>query len=232
MSWNKGRLAYTPLGPYIAKRYREGASYGKIAKEVGIYKGCVQNLCRVIGVPSRENHTTNIADVWEQRLSDYVARTGAEVIGRPERLTKKSRILTECSHGISERPCQVLEGMTFCCKSGSKSGLNNPGEGWGVRSKYRCLPGVLYLVRYLDESGTHFKLGITRRTLRQRLGDSLVSIIHLHHATYGECYDLEQDCFRHCKQQGWRYASPTTTELIHPDGLPYLLDRLTPLSLP
>ena len=96
----------------------------------------------------------------------------------------------------------------------------------------RLLPGTLYLVRYLDESGTHFKLGITRRTLNQRLGECLVSIIHLHHATLGECFDLEQDCLRHCKQEGWRYSSPTTTELIHPDGLPYLLDRLTPLSFP
>jgi hypothetical protein len=102
---------------------------------------------------------------------------------------------------------------------------------WIPTPEQRLLPGTLYLVRYLDESGTHFKLGITRRTLRQRLGDSLVSIIHLHKATLGECYDLEQDCFRHCKQQGWRYASPTTTELIHPDGLPYLLGRLTPLCL-
>jgi hypothetical protein len=96
----------------------------------------------------------------------------------------------------------------------------------------RLLPGILYLVRYLDESGTHFKLGITKKTLQQRLGPRLISIIHLHYATLGECFDLEQDCFRHCKQQGWRYASPTTTELIHPDGLPYLLSRLTALSLP
>jgi hypothetical protein len=94
----------------------------------------------------------------------------------------------------------------------------------------RLLPGILYLIRYLDDSGVHFKLGITRRRLTQRFTSiNLVSIIHLHHATYGECYDLEQDCFRHCKQQGWRYSSPTTTELIHPDGLPYLLDRLTSL---
>jgi hypothetical protein len=223
MSWNKGRLAYTPLGLYVAKRYEEGISYGKIAQEVGIYKGCVQNLCRAIGVQPRENHSTNIPDVWEQRLSDYVARTGAEVIGRPERLTKKSRILTECSHGISERPCQVLEGMTFCCKSGSKSGLNNPGEGWGVRSKYRCLPGVLYLVRYFDETGTHFKLGITRYTPQRRLRNKLISIIHLHKATLGECFDLEQDCLRYCKQQGWRYTSPTTTELLRADAIPHVL---------
>jgi hypothetical protein len=84
-------------------------------------------------------------------------------------------------------------------------------------------------VRYLDESGTHFKLGITKRSLRERLGDSLVSIIHLHTSTLGECFDLEQELLRWAKDNGHRYSSPTTTELIHPDGLPYLLERLTAL---
>jgi hypothetical protein len=115
---------------------------------------------------------------------------------------------------------------------GSVPGGGSKESTWVPTPEQRLLPGTLYLIRYLDESGTHFKIGITRRSLRERLGDKLVSIIHLHHATYGECYDLEQDCFRHCKKQGWRYASPTTTELIHPDGLPYLLSRLTPLSFP
>jgi len=93
----------------------------------------------------------------------------------------------------------------------------------------RLLPGTLYLVRYLDESGTHFKIGITKRTLQERLGDKLISIIHLHNATLGECFDIEQDCLRYCKQQGWRYSSSSTTELIHPDGLPYLLGRFASL---
>jgi hypothetical protein len=224
MSWNKGRLAYTPLGPYVAKCYEKGTSYGKIAQEVGIHKGCVQNLCRAIGIPPRDNHTTNIANVWEQRLENYIERTGAKVINRPDRLTKKSRILTECDHGISERPCQVLEGLTFCCKSGSKSGDNNPGEGWGVRPHYRCLPGILYLVRYLDESGTHFKLGITKRSLSERFSKGqLISIIHLHYATLGECFDLEQELLKWAKDSGYRYSSSTTTELIHPAAIPLLL---------
>ena len=107
--------------------------------------------------------------------------------------------------------------------------LTGVGNSWVPTSEQRLLPGTLYLVRYLDGSGTHFKLGITRRTLRERLGDKLISIIHLHNATLGECFDLEQDCLRYCKQQGWRYSSPTTTELVHPDGLPYLLERLTSL---
>jgi hypothetical protein len=112
---------------------------------------------------------------------------------------------------------------------GSVPGGGSKESTWVPTPEQRLLPGILYLVRYLDESGTHFKLGITRRTLNQRLGECLVSIIHLHTSTLGECFDLEQDCLRYCKQQGWRYSSPTTTELIHPDGLPYLLDRLTAL---
>jgi hypothetical protein len=129
MVWNKGRLAYTPIGPYVAQRYEEGLSYGKIAQEVGISKGCVQNLCRAIGIPARENHTTNIADVWEQRLSDYVRRSGVVVVERPKRLTKKSRILTRCKHGTSERPCAILGDLQYCCQVGSKLGENNPAYG-------------------------------------------------------------------------------------------------------
>jgi hypothetical protein len=213
----------------------EGASYGKIAQEVGIYRGCVQNLCRAIGIQPRENRTTSIADVWEQRLTEYVLRTGAKVIGRPGRLTKKSRILMECDHGISERPCQILESLQHCCRSSAllynKRGKG--GQGWGVNPKYRNLPGTLYLIRYLDEDGTHFKVGITKLKLSERFSKGqLISIIHLHNATLGECFDLEQSLLKWAKDNGHRYSSPTTTELIHPDGLPYLLDRLTPLSFP
>lgn len=114
-----------------------------------------------------------------------------------------------------------------------ESGWNDFG-GYGQKPtpEQRLLPGTLYLIRYLDEDGTHFKIGITRRTLSERFKPGqLISIIRLHTATLGECFDLEQDCLRHCKQQGWRYPSPTTTELIHPDGLPYLLGRFAELHL-
>jgi hypothetical protein len=226
-AWNKDRLAYTPLGPYVAKKYEEGMSYGQVSKEVGIPKGCVQNLCRIIGVKARENRTTNIPDVWEKRLQDYVLRTGVRVISRPERLTKKSRILTRCIHGISERPCQVLESMTFCCKSGSKSGLNNPSKGWGVIPEYRNLPGTLYLIRYLDQSGTHFKIGITKHSVSRRFNPGqLISILHLHHATLGECFDLEQAILKWAKGNNYRYSSPTTTELIRPEAYNFILERL------
>jgi hypothetical protein len=102
---------------------------------------------------------------------------------------------------------------------------------WIPTPKQRLLPGTLYLIRYLDESGTHFKLGITRLTLAERFRKGqLISIIHLHNATLGECFDREQSLLKWAKDNGHRYSSPTTTELIHPDGLPYLLNRLTALA--
>lgn len=104
-----------------------------------------------------------------------------------------------------------------------ESGWFNPGYGYGPSEEERKLPGTLYLIRYLDESGTHFKIGITKRTLKERLGECLVSIIHLHKATLGECFDLEQELLKWAKDNGHRYASPTTTELIHPAAIPHLL---------
>jgi len=103
---------------------------------------------------------------------------------------------------------------------------------WIPTPEQRLLPGTLYLIRYLDESGTHFKLGITRLTLTERFRKGqLISIIHLHNASLGECFDLEQSLLKWAKENGHRYSSPTTTELIHPDGLPCLLDRLTSFTL-
>jgi hypothetical protein len=142
------------------------------------------------------------------------------------------------SNPFAKNPPQTLEAnlkrsetITQTIKDKKKEGWINPGWGWKPSESERLLPGILYLIRYLDKSGTHFKLGITKLTLSQRFRKGqLISIIYLHNATLGECFDLEQDCFRHCKQQGWRYTSPTTTELIHPAGLPYLLDRLTALA--
>jgi hypothetical protein len=94
---------------------------------------------------------------------------------------------------------------------------------WRYTPEERGIPGVLYLIRYLDESGTHFKLGITKKTLQQRFGPKLISIIHLHHATLGECFDLEQKLLKWAKDSGYRYSSSTTTELIHPAAIPLLL---------
>lgn len=223
-AWNKNRLAYSPYGPYVSRRYEEGFSYNQIAKEIGIPKGCVQRLCRVIGIKSRENNTSWKPELWEKRLSDFLRRTDSFLVYRPERLTKKSKVITRCKHGISERLCQTLQDLQFCCKSSSKLGLNNPGVGWGVRSKYRSLPGTFYLIRYLDSDGIHFKVGITKRSITKRFkSNQLISILYLYKAKLGECFDLEQAVLKYASRCSYRYSSSTTTELIRSEGLDSVL---------
>ena len=186
---------------------------------------------------------------WDLRVKEIGKRLGFEVISWDSYPAKRNKVLIRCRHKEQWVYPQGQMNKKHCCKVSSKLAENNPAHGipsWnsgtvGISTGHgfgghpseleRPLPATLYLVRYLDESGTHFKLGITRRTLQQRLGECLVSIIHLHNATLGECFDLEQSLLKWAKDNGHRYSSPTTTELIHPDGLPYLLDRLTPLCL-
>lgn len=171
--------------------------------------------------------------LFVQRM--YCCRSSASKAHDPEQKRKAAN--ARWSSPFAGNPPQTLESnlkrsatLTQTIKDKKKEGWINPGWGRKPSESERLLPGILYLIRYLDKSGTHFKLGVTKLTLAERFNKKqLISIIYLYHATYGECYDLEQDFFRYCKQQGWRYASPTTTELIHPGGLPYLLDRLTPL---
>jgi hypothetical protein len=126
------------------------------------------------------------------------------------------------------RPPEVGEKISETWRLKLEGGWDGFG-GFGQKPtlEQRPLPCTLYLIRYLDESGTHFKLGITKRSLNERFKThQLISIIHLHHATLGECFDLEQSLLKWAKENGHRYSSPTTTELIHPDGLQHLLDRL------
>jgi len=114
-----------------------------------------------------------------------------------------------------------------CLKAHEKlreEGWVNPGWGRKPSDTERLLPGTLYLIRYLDESGTHFKLGITKRSLAERFKPGqLISIIRLHRATLGECFDLEQSLLKWAKTNGHRYSTRSTTELIKPEAIPELL---------
>lgn len=108
----------------------------------------------------------------------------------------------------------------------------NPNGSWAPSPEQRYLPGVLYFVRYLDESGIHFKIGITRKSVSRRFKPrQLISILHLHHATLGECYDFEQSLLRWAKKNNYRYSSPTTTELIKPEAYSEILSRLKQASI-
>lgn len=96
-------------------------------------------------------------------------------------------------------------------------GVNNS---WIPTPAQRSLPGVLYLIRYLDDIGTHFKLGITRKRLSERFrAERLISVIQTWNLSLGECFDLEQAALRHAAERGHRYSSPTTTELIRAEGI-------------
>ena len=185
---------------------------------------------------------------WDARVREAGDRLGFEVLAWDPYPTKRSKVLIRCKHKEQWVFPQGQLNKNHCCKVASKLANNNPaygnpswnsgtigistGHGFGghPNEEERLLAGNLYLIRYLDDAGTHIKLGITRRNIRERFpGERLISILALHTATLGECFDIEQDCLRYCKQQGWRYSSLTTTELIHPDGLPYLLGRFASL---
>ena len=118
------------------------------------------------------------------------------------------------------------QAMVSAIENLRETGWANPGWGYGPTEEERKLPGTLYFIRYLDSTGIHFKIGITKRSLQDRLGDKLVSILHLHQATLGECFDLEQSLLKWAKENNYRYSSPTTTELIRPEAYSEVLDRL------
>ena len=186
---------------------------------------------------------------WDGRVRQVGQRLGFEIVRWDPYPAKRSKVLIRCKHKEQWVFPQGQINKTHCCKVASKLAENNPafgspswnagtvgistGHGFGghPNTQDRELPGYLYLIRYLDSDGTHFKLGITRRCVRSRFkGERLISILALHQSTLGDCFDVEQDCLRYCKQQGWRYSSSTTTELIHPDGIPYLMGRFADLG--
>lgn len=213
-------------------------------------KDCWEHLY-LLGFSSME--IANIRGVKQPSVKGYIREIGAS-----RTLSEAQRGREPWNKG--KKGSQVpwnkgKKGVQVSTRKGTKQpkrGPRKPGhiqrikEGWRIKlesgwdgfggygqkptPEQRPLPAVLYLVRYLDESGTHFKLGITRRTLRQRLGDNLISIIHLHTSTLGECFDLEQELLRWARDNGHRYSSSTTTELIHPDGIPYLMGRFADLG--
>jgi hypothetical protein len=172
---------------------------------------------------------------WKQEITEVAGRLKMCVV-LPNKYTAHSRIRCSCPHGVI-KDTTVLRFVEreFCCKSQAskdhprewkqRAAMESPGI--KIRPGQEHLPGILYFIRYLDESGTHFKLGITKLTLTERFRKGqLVSILYLHHATLGECFDLEQSLLKWAKDNGHRYSSPTTTELIRPEAYSEVLDQL------
>jgi DNA-directed RNA polymerase subunit RPC12/RpoP len=126
----------------------------------------------------------------------------------------KPRVLEERSKWMSE-----MRG------NGTITSPGNIESTWKPTPEQRLLPGTLYLIRYLDEAGTHFKLGITKKKLLERFSAKrLISVIQTWNFPLGKCFDLEQATLRYASQHGHRYSSPTTTELIRPEGILPILE--------
>jgi hypothetical protein len=207
--------------------YLLGFSSERISEIRGVKKPSVKAYIKSLGVSRSHSEAQKGREPWNKGATGLQVAWNKGIPGPPSPNRGKPSPLKG-----KQRPPEVGEKIRESWRIRLESGWNDFG-GYGRKPtpEQRLLPGTLYLIRYLDESGTHFKIGITKRSLNERFkSHQLISIIHLHTATLGECFDLEQDCLRYCKQQGWRYSSPTTTELIHPDGIPYLLQRLTALS--
>ena len=168
---------------------------------------------------------------WDKLLKQKGLEVGFEVLQWNPYPVKRAKVLVSCEHKTQWVDPRGQLRKSHCCRSSAYRNCPSPGSGnlsasWVPTPEQRLLPGTLYLARYLDESGTHFKLGITRRTIQERLGQRLVSILHLHHATLGECFDLEQSLLKWAKDNGHRYSSPTTTELIRPEAYTEILQQL------
>ena len=161
----------------------------------------------------------------------YCCKSQASRAHDPEQ--KRKAAITRWSSPFAKNPPQTAESnlkrsitLTKTIRDKKEEGWVNPGWGRKPAEEERKLLGTLYFVRYLDQSGVHFKIGITKLSLHERLGDSLVSILYLHHATLGECFDLEQAILKWAKENNYRYSSPTTTELIRPEAYSEVLEKL------
>ena len=179
---------------------------------------------------------------WNTELILKGQEVGFEVIRWDGEPTKRNKVLIRCKHKEQWVFPHGQLSKTFCCKSSSKQGINNPnfetptwntgttgistGCGFGrkPRGEQRNLPGILYLVEYEDQSGTHLKVGITSKSIRERLKGKLKRVIHSLEMSLGECFDLEQKILKDLDE--FRYSSQSTTELFTTEALPLILNYL------
>lgn len=110
---------------------------------------------------------------------------------------------------------------------GSVPGGGSREASWRPTREQRILPGTLYLIRYIDPDGTHYKIGITRKGIHGRFSpDQIETVVRLWELPLGKCFDIEQATLRWAKAQGWRYRSSTTTELLREESIPLILNYI------
>lgn len=181
---------------------------------------------------------------WDRDLRALGEQIGFEVLAWDGYPAKRNKVLIKCAHGERWVFPNGQINKTHCCRVSSKAGKNNPffgkptwntgtkgistGHGYGQKPRGREAEkiGHLYLVGYDDKtSGTvHFKIGITKHTIKKRLKTKLSWIIKDWELPLGKCFDLEQAALSYASRHGHRYSSPTTTELIRPEGVVPILE--------
>lgn len=192
-------------------RVRCSCSHG-VVKETTVYRFINRQYCcksQASKAHDPEMKRRAAETVWKQKR-DLMLQRQRERWEKPGEKEKHSKIMLTALDNLR------------------REGWYNPGYGYGPSEEERKVPGTLYLIRYLDETGIHFKIGITKLTLAQRFPKGqLVSIIHTLYATLGECFDLEQSLLKWANSQGYRYRSPSTTELLLPAAIPHVLSELS-----
>jgi len=111
-----------------------------------------------------------------------------------------------------------------------EEGWVNPGWGWKPNDENKDNPCTLYFVKYKDDEGIHYKVGVTTQTIEERFRTQLIEVIDEYHSTFEKCYEIEQEQLKYAKENGWRYSSHSTTELIRPEGISHLLEVFSKLK--
>ncbi len=207
--------------------YISGLSSHEISRQLNISKATIYKHLQKCGITRNWSEWQKGKEPWNKGLKGMQVAWNKGINGVYQS-SKKGK-----PNPSARVPCSPER-----AKNISNSWKKKLEEGWDGFCGYgrlptleqRKLPSSLYLVRYIDDEGTHFKLGITVRNLQERLKKHLVSIVDVYGSTLGECFDIEQEQLKYAKENGWRYSSHSTTELIKPEGVPYLLEVFSKLK--
>lgn len=178
---------------------------------------------------------------WDKELKEIGQRVGFEVVAWDGYPAKRNKVLIRCPHGEKWVFPQGQLNKETCCRSSSKTGERNPfynkptwnagtqgissGHGFGYkpRGELASKDATLYLVEYVDDFGSHIKIGITGKTIRSRLKAKLRRVIGSWEMPFEECFKIEQAVLKYVDLLGHRYCTPTTTELIKAEALDSVL---------
>jgi hypothetical protein len=207
--------------------YISGLSSHEISRQLNISKATIYKHLQKCGITRNWSEWQKGKEPWNKGLKGMQVAWNKGMNGVYQS-SKKGK-----PNPSARVPCSPER-----AKNISNSWKKKLEEGWDGFGGYgrlptleqRKLPSSLYLVRYIDDEGTHFKLGITVRNLQERLKKHLVSIVDVYESTLGECFDIEQEQLKYAKENGWRYSSHSTTELIKPEGVTYLLEVFSKLK--